>query len=144
MPELLLCCVLLCSHCPLFCALQCCLLLLQLCLLLKHLRSFAFSPFFTGFCHFRIFHTSLSAIFHTSLSPFFLQRVKRFLVLFHFPYLTNLLGEALSILLRVVLLCVFLKFTSIIFVLDFCRNFYSVAHFGEAVIVFSARFGDAF
>ena len=71
MPELLLCCALVCSHCRLSCALHCCLLLLQLCLLLKHLCSSAFSPFCTGFCHFRIFHTSLSASFHTSLSPFF-------------------------------------------------------------------------
>ena len=60
MAELLLCCALLCSHCRLCYALRCCLLLLQLCLLMKHLRSSAFSPLFTGFCHFRIFHTSLS------------------------------------------------------------------------------------
>ena len=74
MPELLLCCGFLCIHCRLFCALRCCLSLLQLCLLLKHLRSSAFSPLLTGFCHFRIFHTSRSAIFHTSLSPFFLHK----------------------------------------------------------------------
>ena len=71
MPELLLCCAIQCSHSRLFYALRCCLLLLQLCLLLNHLRSSAFSPFSTGFCHFLIFHTTLSPIFHTSLSPFF-------------------------------------------------------------------------
>ena len=67
MPELLLCCALRCSHCRLFCALRSCLMLFQICLL----RSSSFSPFFTGFCHFRNFYTSLSPIFHTSLSPFF-------------------------------------------------------------------------
>ena len=71
MPELLLCCALPCSHSLLFCALWCCLLLLQLFVLFNHLLSCAFSPFSTGFCHFRNFHTSLSPIFHTSLSPFF-------------------------------------------------------------------------
>ena len=64
-----------------FCALWWCLLLPQLCLLFNHLRSSSFSPFSTGFCHFRIFHTSLSPIFHTSLSPIFLRKLMRFLIL---------------------------------------------------------------
>ena len=71
MPELFLCSALRFSHSRLLCALRCCLLLLQLCLLFKHLRSSAFSPFSTAFCHFYIFHTSLSPIFDTSLSLFF-------------------------------------------------------------------------
>ena len=73
MPELLLCCVLRCSHSRLFWALRCCLLLLQLCLHFNRLRSSAFSCFSTGICHFRIFHTWLSPIFLTSFSPFFLH-----------------------------------------------------------------------
>ena len=81
MPELLLFCTLPCSHSRLFCAVRCCLLLLQLCLLINHLRSFAFSPFSTGFCHFCIFLTSLSPILHTSRSPFFLHKLMRFLIL---------------------------------------------------------------
>ena len=34
-------------------------------------------------------------------------------------------------------------YTSILFVLHNCRNFLSVAHFGAAILVFSARFGAA-
>ena len=84
-------------------ALRCCLLLLQLCLLLKHLHSSAFSHFFTGFCHFRIFHTLLSAIFHTSLSPFFFIKTPALShIIFHFSYLMKPVGETLLILLSVV------------------------------------------
>ena len=141
MPELLHCCAHPCSHCRLFCALPCCLLLLQLCLLLKHLRSFAFSPFFTGFCHFRIFHTSLSAIFHTSLSPFILYKNS---CAFSY-YLSFLLpDEACG---RDVVnsnVCWSLNYnTSILFVLHKCWNFFSVAHFRATIVVFSARFGSA-
>ena len=81
MPELLLRCELRCSHSRLFWSLRCCLLLLQLCLLFNHLRSSAFSPFSTGFCHFCIFHTLLSPMFHTSLSPFLFYNLMRFLIL---------------------------------------------------------------
>ena len=35
-------------------------------------------------------------------------------------------------------------YTSILFVLHKCRNFFSVAHFGASIVVFSARFGAAF
>ena len=35
-------------------------------------------------------------------------------------------------------------YTSILFVLQKCQNFFSVAHFGPAIVVFSARFGAAF
>ena len=34
-------------------------------------------------------------------------------------------------------------YTSILFVLHKCRNFFCVAHFGAAILVFSARFGAA-
>ena len=81
MPELLLCCALRCSHSRPFCALRCCFLLLQLCLLFDYLCSSDFSPFSTVFCHFCIFHTSLSPIFHTSLSHIFLHKLMRFLIL---------------------------------------------------------------
>ena len=71
MLELLLCCALRCCHSRLFCTFRCCVLLLQLFLHFYRLSSSAFSSFSTGFCHFRIFHTSLSPFCHTSLSPFF-------------------------------------------------------------------------
>ena len=67
-----------CSHSRLFCRLRCCLLLRQRRLLFNHLRSSALSPFSTGFCHFRIFHTLLSSIFHISLSPFFFINSRAF------------------------------------------------------------------
>ena len=91
MPELLLCCLLRCSHCRLFCALRCGLLLLQLCLLFNHLGSSAFSPFSTGFFRFWIFHTSLSPNFHTSLSAFFSISFSAF-----WYYLSFLLPEEAS------------------------------------------------
>ena len=56
-----------------FCPLLCCLLLLPPCLLFNHLRSSAFSPFSTAFCHF--------CIIHTSLSPFYLHKLISFLML---------------------------------------------------------------
>ena len=40
-----------------------------------------FLTFLYWVCHFRIFHSSLSAFFHTSLSPFFLNKLMRFLKL---------------------------------------------------------------
>ena len=40
--------------------------------------------------------------------------------------------------------CSLKKNTSIPFVLHKCRNFFSVAQFGAAILVFSARFGAAF
>ena len=36
---------------------------------------------YSVFCHFCIFHTSLSPNFSTSLSPFFLRKLMRFLIL---------------------------------------------------------------
>ena len=146
MPELLLCCALVCSHCRLSCALHCCLLLLQLCLLLNALRSFAFSANFHGFCHFRIFHTSLSAIFHSSLSPFYFIYACAFSY-----YLWFLLPDKASV--RKIVnstvccssVCCCLNYCrSILFVLHKCRNFFSVSHFGAAIVVFSAGFGAAF
>ena len=35
-------------------------------------------------------------------------------------------------------------YTSILFILHKCRNFFSVAHFGAAIVVFSARFSAEF
>ena len=138
MPELLLCCALLCSHCRLFCALRCCLLLHQLCFLLKHLRSSAFAPFFSGFCNFRIFHTSLSGIFHSSLSPFFLIN----LCVFSY-YLSFLLpdeavgGNFVNSTVCCSSVCFSLNYyTSILFVHHKCRDFFSVAHFCAAIVVF--------
>ena len=146
MPELLLCCALRWSHSRLFFALPCCLLLLQLCLLVNHLRSYAFSPFSTGFCEFRIFHTSLSPIFHTSLSPFFLHKVMRFLILsfISLTWWSLCMGATLPILLPVFRHRVVHQFTSMLFVVDDCRNFFPVEHFGASIPVFSARFSVVF
>ena len=132
-----------CIHFRLFCALLCCLLLLQLCLLFDHLRSTAFSPFSTGFCNFCIFHASLSPIFHTSLSPFF------FINSCAFSYsLSSLLPDetsgrqAVNSTVCCCTACCSLNcYTSILFVLHQCRNFFSVAHFGKAILVFCTRFG---
>ena len=141
MPELLLCCALRCSHCCLFCALRCCLLLRQLCFLLKHLCSSAFAPFFSGFCNFRIFHTSLSAIFHSSLSPFFLINLCVFSC-----YLSFLLpdeavgGNFVNSTVCCSSVCFSLNYyTSILFVHHKCRDFFSVAHFCAAIVVFFLR-----
>ena len=54
------------------------------------------------------------------------------------------MGETLSILLPVVSLSVVLQIASKLFVLEECPNFFCVAHFGVAILVFSARFGVAF
>ena len=138
MPELLLCCALRCSHSRLFCALRCCLLLLELCLPFNHLRSSAFSPFSTGFCQFCIFNTSLSPVF------FFINSCS-------FSYCLSILlpDEASG---RNVVnstfccstgFCSLNYYTSIVFVPHKCRIFLPVAHFGAAILVFSARFGAA-
>ena len=145
MPELLLCCALLCRHCRLICSLLCCFLLLQLRLLLKHLRSAAFSPFFTEFCHFRIFHTWLSAIFHISLSPFILHKLMRFLISPTWWSLWSKRAYFYCLLLFRLFFLFFLNYyTSTLSVLHKCRNFFSVAHFCAAIVVFSGRFGAAF
>ena len=146
MPELLHCCTLPCSHCRLFCALPCCLLLLQLCLLLKHLSSSAFSPFFTGFCHFRIFHTWLSAIFILRCQVFFFIKSCAFLYYLSFLLPDEACGRNVvnSTLCCSSVCCSLNYYTSILYVLHKFRNFFSVAHFGAAIVVFSARFGAAF
>ena len=55
------------------------------------------------------------------------------------------LGETPLILLSVVLpsVCSLNYYTSIHFVLHKCRHFFCVAHFGAAILSFSARFGAA-
>ena len=144
MPELHLCCALLCSHSRVFCALPCCLLLLQLCLLLNHLRSSAFSPFSTGFCHFRNFHTSLSPIFHTSRSPFlFSINACDFSSCLSFLLPDEASGRNVvnSTVCCSTLVSLFQLLYVNTFVLNKCRNFFCVAHFCAAILVFSARFG---
>ena len=123
----------------------CCLLLLEVCLRFHHLRSSAFSPFSSGFCHFRNFHTSLSHIYHTSLSPFFLHKLVRFLIL-SFITLTcwSLWAKCCQFYCLLFYCLLFFKVPLILFVLDECRNFFSVAHFDAAILVFCACFGAAF
>ena len=119
--------------------------MLQFCLLFNHLRSSAFSPFSTDFCHFCIFHTSLSPIFHTSLSPFF------FINSWAFPYCLSFLlpdeapgwNVVYSIVYCSTVCCSLNYYRSILFVLHKCQNLFCVAHFCGAILVFSARFGAA-
>ena len=129
MPELLLCCALRCSHSRLFCALRCCLLLLQLCLLFNHLRirSSAFSPFSTGFF--------VTFVFSTLPCPlFFILRCHLFFFInscaFSY-YLSFLLPDeacGLNVVYSTVccstVCCSFNYYTSILFVLHKCRNFF--------------------
>ena len=115
-------------------------------LLLKHLRSSAFSTFFTGFCHFRIFHTSISAIFHTSLSPFVFINSCAFSYYLSFLLPDEACGwNVVNSTVCCSSVCCSLNYhTSILFVLHKSRSFFSVAHFSAAILVFSARFGAAF
>ena len=145
MPELLLCCALWSSHSCHFSALKCWILLLKICLLFNHLRSSAFPPFSTCFCHF--------CFIHTSLSPFFLHKLMRFLILSFISLTWWSLGAKrrlsffacfFTFLLNVITTSSSLNYyTSILFVLHKCRNFFSVAHFGAAILVFPARLGAA-
>ena len=145
MPELLPFCALRCSHSRVFCALRCCLLLLQLCLLFNHLRSPAFSPFSTGFCHFFLFHTSLSPIFHISLLPLFFINSCAFSYCLSFLFPDEASGRSVvhSTVCCCTVFCSLDYYTSILFVLHKFRNFFSVAHFGAAILVFSELFGAA-
>ena len=138
MPELLLCCARWSSHSRLFCAIHCCLLLLQLSLLFNHLRSSAFSSFSTGFCHFWIFHTSMSPIFHISLSHFFLINsiIFSYCLSFLLPDEASGRNVVKSTVSCSTLCCSLNYYTSIPFVLHECRNFFSVASFDEAILVF--------
>ena len=146
MPELLLRCALRCSHSRLFWAPRCCLPLLQVCLLFNHLSSSDVLPFSTGFCHFCIFHTSLSRIFILGFHLFF------FINSLAFPYCISFLLAVEASGRNVVnstvccssVCCPLNYYTSILFVLHKRRKFFSVAHFGAAIVVFSARFGAAF
>ena len=92
------------------------------------------------------FPTSLSPTFHTSLSPFFLHKSMRFLLLASIsPTLWSLLAKVVNSNVCCSSVCFSLNYyTTILFVLHKCRNFFSVAHFGAAIVVFSARFGAAF
>ena len=124
MPELLFRCSFRCSHSRLLCTLLWCLLLLQLCLRFNHLCPSAFSPFSSGFCHFRNFHTCLSLIYHTSLSPFFLHKLMRFLIL---SFITLTWGSLWGKGCQSYSLC-------------FYYLLFSVAHFDAAILLFSTRF----
>ena len=105
-----------------------------------------FLTFFTVFCHFGIFHTSLSGNFHISLSPFFYINSGGFSY-----YLSFLLPnkawrrKMLNFTFCCSSVCCSLNYyTPILFVPHKCLNFFSVAHFCAAIVVFSAHFGAAF
>ena len=145
MPELLLCWALKCSHSRLFCALRCCLLLLQLCLLFDYLRSSAFSPFSTGFCHFVFFTLRFHLFFILRCHIFFFINSCDFSYCLSFllpdgPSGRNVVNSTVCC---STVYCSLCYYRSILFVLHKCRNFFSVAHFSAAILVFSELLGAA-
>ena len=107
-------------------------------------------PTFVRFLTFLYWLLSLSYFSHfalTSLSYFAVNFFSSYThaispTVFHFCYLMKPLGFNSTVCCSTV--CCFLNsFSSILFVLHKCRNFFSVAHFGAAIFVFSARFGAA-
>ena len=142
MPEILLCCALRCSHCHFGRG----SVLPSAASTLPSVEAptfVRFLHFFTGFCHYRIFHTSLSAIIHTSLSPFFFMNSRAFLYYLSFLLPDEACGR--SVVKSSVCCfsgCFSLIYYTILSVLHKCRKFFSVAHFCAAIFVFSARCGS--
>ena len=144
MPELPLCCALRCSHSRLFCALQCSLLMLELFLLFYHLRSSTFSPFSIGICHF-CSHFAVTYFSYFAVTHFF------FINSCALSYCLSLFlpdeasgRKAVNSTVCCSTVCCFLNYyTSILFVVDKYRNFFCIAHFRAAILVFYARFGAA-
>ena len=145
MPELLLSCRLRCSQSRLFCALRCCLLLLQLCLLINHLRSSACSPFSTGFCHFCIFTLRCHLFFVLLCDLFFLINscALSYYLSFLLPDETSERNVVNSTVCFSTIFFSLNLYRSTLLVLHKCGNFFSLADFVAAILVFSARFGDA-
>ena len=90
------------------------------------------------FSHFAVTYFSYFAVtcfssYTPALSP----------TVFLFFYLMKPLGFNSTVCFSTVC-CSLNYYTSILFVLHKCRNFFSVAHFGAAIVVFSAGFGAAF
>ena len=86
------------------------------------------------------FHTSLSPIFHTSLSPFFFINSSAFSYCLSFLLRDEVSGRNVvnSTVCCSTAFCSLNYYTSILIVLHKSRNFFSVAHFGAAILVFSA------
>ena len=105
-----------------------------------------FLTFLYWVCHFRIFHTSQSANFHTSLSLFFFNNSCTFSYYLSFLVTDEASGRNVvnSTVCCSSVCCSLNYYTSILFVLHKCRSFFTVAHFGAAIVVFSARFCAAF
>ena len=145
MPELLLCCALLCSNSRLLWALLCCHLLLQLCLLLKHLRSSAFSLSLLGFVSFVFFPLRCQLFFVLAFHLFFFINSCAFSYYLSFLLPDEACGQNVVNSTVSCYSAFFVNYyTSILFVLHKCLNFFSVEHFCAAIVVFSARFGAAF
>ena len=91
------------------------------------------------------FHTPLSLIFHTSLSPFFFINSCAFSYCLSFLLPDEASGPNVvnSTFCCSTVCCSLNYYTSILFVLHKCLNFFSVAHFGAAILVFFALFGAA-
>ena len=89
------------------------------------------------------FHTSLSPIFHTSLSPFFFINSCAFSYCLSFllPDEASWGNVVNSTVCCSTVSCSLNYYTSILFVLHNRRDFFSVAHFGVAILAFLSRFG---
>ena len=105
---------------------------------LSHPSLLAFVTFFN-------IHNSLSPIFHTSLSPFFFINLCAFSYCLSFLLPDEASGRNVvnSTVCCSTVCCSLNYYTSILFMLQKCRSLFSVAHFGAAILVFSARFGAA-
>ena len=85
-------------------------------------------------------------MFHISLSPFFFfinSCAFSYCLSFLLPDETSGRNVVNSTVCCSTVCCSFNYYTSVLCLLHQCRNFFSVAHFGAAIVVFSARFGAA-
>ena len=116
-----------------------------------NLRSYAFSPFSTFFCHFCIFTLRCHPYFILRCHLFFILRCHLFFFInsCSFSYcLSFLLPDGASgrhvvnsTVCCSTVFCSLDYYTSILFVQNKCLNFFSVSHFFPAILVLSARFG---
>ena len=145
MPELRLSCALRVCHSRLFFALRCCLLLLQLCLLFNHLLSSAFLPLSTGFVTFVFFTLRCHLFFILRCHLIFFINSCAFSFCLSFPLHAAASGRNVvnSTVSGSTVCCSLNYYTSILSVLHKSRKFFCVAHFGAAILVFSARFRAA-
>ena len=125
-----------------FCALQCCLLLLQLCLQFNHVRPLAFSPFLLVFVFFTL-RCHLFFILRCHLFFFINSCAFSYCLSFLLPEEACGRNVVNSTVCCSTVCCSLNYYTSILFVLHNCRNFFCVANFRAAILVFSTLFRAA-